>query len=101
MPSDQGKLRSVFIAMAVLLLASAVTIFYAGHRAISANEQIVARQAAIDDLQSLFSTIQDAETGQRGYLLTGEEIYLAPYESARRRVHGHMAKVRERVDGGL
>ena len=50
MPSDQGKLRSVFIAMAVLLLASAVTIFYAGHRAISANEQIVARQAAIDDL---------------------------------------------------
>lgn len=31
----------------------------------------------------LLSTIQDAETGQRGYLLTGNRAYLEPYESAR------------------
>ena len=34
------------------------------------------------NLQALFSTLQDAETGQRGFLITGDEAYLAPYERA-------------------
>jgi methyl-accepting chemotaxis protein len=33
-------------------------------------------------LADLLSTIKDAETGQRGFLLTGEERYLAPYSAA-------------------
>ncbi|MDP3366040.1 MAG: diguanylate cyclase, partial [Pseudomonas sp.] len=33
-------------------------------------------------LSSLLSILQDAEIGQRGYLLTGNEQYLAPYERA-------------------
>jgi CHASE3 domain sensor protein len=28
------------------------------------------------------TAIRDAETGQRGYLLTGEESYLLPYQEA-------------------
>ncbi|WP_238257603.1 CHASE3 domain-containing protein, partial [Methylobacterium gnaphalii] len=34
------------------------------------------------EIVSLFSGLQDAETGQRGYLLTGDEGYLAPYNAA-------------------
>jgi len=34
------------------------------------------------ELMQLLSTIQDAETGQRGYLLTNNEQYLEPYKSA-------------------
>ncbi len=34
-------------------------------------------------LSDLISTLTDAETGQRGYLLTGDEHYLAPYAAAR------------------
>ena len=33
-------------------------------------------------LSSVFSELQDAETGQRGFLLTGEASYLKPYEAA-------------------
>jgi adenylate cyclase len=39
-------------------------------------------------LSNVLSDFQDAETGQRGYLLTGQPDYLAPYESAIRRVDG-------------
>src|SRR5262245_35951584 len=35
---------------------------------------------AIETAKSLLSAVQDAETGQRGYLLTGEESYLEPYD---------------------
>ena len=34
-------------------------------------------------LEALLSTLKDAETGQRGFLLTGEEAYLAPYTDAK------------------
>ena len=33
-------------------------------------------------LEQLISTVQDAETGQRGFLLTGEDHYLDPYHDA-------------------
>jgi two-component system cell cycle sensor histidine kinase/response regulator CckA len=35
-----------------------------------------------DQVQRLLSLLKDAETGQRGYLLTGDERYLAPYTAA-------------------
>jgi methyl-accepting chemotaxis protein len=33
----------------------------------------------IETLTKVMSALQDAETGQRGYVITGEESYLAPY----------------------
>lgn len=33
-------------------------------------------------IQSLFSLLQDAETGQRGYIITGDERFLQPYDQA-------------------
>ncbi len=33
-------------------------------------------------LRSLLAEVQDAETGQRGYLLTGDDAYLQPYTTA-------------------
>ena len=42
-------------------------------------------------LQDVFSLLQDAETGQRGYLLTGQEQYLAPYEAATASIGPRMA----------
>ncbi|MGV7242126.1 CHASE3 domain-containing protein [Caballeronia sp. M23-90] len=33
-------------------------------------------------LERLLSLLRDAETGQRGYLITGREEYLAPYVDA-------------------
>lgn len=38
---------------------------------------------SIDQVERIMSSAKDAETGNRGYLITGEEKYLAPYLSAR------------------
>jgi PAS domain S-box-containing protein len=48
----------------------------------------------LNSVQRFFSTVQDAETGQRGYLLTGEEKYLAPYYQAIQLASGEMAKLK-------
>jgi PAS domain S-box-containing protein len=41
-------------------------------------QRLQVRQLLLD-AKNLFSALQDAETGQRGYLLTGDESYLEPY----------------------
>src|SRR5215471_21591962 len=37
-------------------------------------------------VESLLSLLKDAETGQRAFLLTGNDEYLAPYEAAVARI---------------
>jgi CHASE3 domain sensor protein len=48
----------------------------------AANEQLGETYQAIDEINLLLSNLKDAETGQRGYLLTSDESYLTPYNSA-------------------
>lgn len=48
-------------------------------------------------LGKLLYTVQDAETGQRGYLLTGNKEFLAPYTSARRDIASQLERLRSLV----
>jgi methyl-accepting chemotaxis protein len=51
--------------------------------------------AAIDRLSELILTIEDAETGQRGFLLTGNEIYLEPYAAANSSIYKIVNQLRD------
>ena len=51
--------------------------------------------AVIAHVERLLSYMKDAETGQRGYLITGEDGYLAPYRFARTRVRDEQRTLRE------
>ena len=42
-------------------------------------------------VQSVFSLLQDAETGQRGYIITGDERFLEPYDEALTQLDAQMA----------
>ena len=50
--------------------------------------------SVVDGLQSLKAMLVDAETGQRGYLITGEEAYLEPYTAAQMSLPGALSTVR-------
>src|ERR1700722_5510354 len=49
----------------------------------------------IDQLSELTSALKDAETGQRGYLLTGNDTYLEPYRRANASVHNVTKQLRD------
>jgi PAS domain S-box-containing protein len=51
--------------------------------------------------ETLRSSIEDAESSQRGYLLTGEQRYLAPYNAALSSVIASQAKLRGLMAGNL
>ena len=51
-------------------------------RLLEANRWIGHTRSVLGELEAASSALKDAETGQRGYLLTGQESYLAPYTAA-------------------
>jgi CHASE3 domain sensor protein len=50
-----------------------------------------------NELTRLLSSLQDAETGQRGYLITGVDRYLAPYTSGAAAAEGNRKRVLQLV----
>ncbi|WP_294095914.1 response regulator [Sphingomonas sp.] len=52
--------------------------------------KVVHTHEVITELGTLLSAVQDAETGQRGFLLTGNNRYLEPYEDARARAEASL-----------
>ncbi|MDF3981685.1 response regulator [Luteibacter sp. PPL554] len=46
------------------------------------NAMVIRSQETVNALSDILASVQDAETGQRGFLLTGNERYLEPYRNA-------------------
>ena len=74
---------AVSLPLAVLVVIGLVLINEASFRsstnAVADMQEAQLTRGALNDLKQ---TILDAETGQRGYLLTGDERYLEPYNKA-------------------
>ncbi len=69
-------------AVLAFFLISGVIAYLNIERLRENNQKILHSHEVLIALDELFSTTQDAETGQRGYLLTGNDKYLEPYDSA-------------------
>ncbi|PVY90107.1 signal transduction histidine kinase [Acidovorax sp. 99] len=71
------------LPMALLAAMVLVGINETGHmRSQDAVEQLAQGLTTRSDVNKLLQSMLDAETGQRGYLLTGNETYLEPYDKA-------------------
>jgi PAS domain S-box-containing protein len=82
------------LAVAVLVVGAVLGIVNAGR--LAENERLVAHtHEVIAELEALLSTLKDAETGQRGYLLTEDENYLQPYDDALKRVQTIVTHLKE------
>lgn len=50
-------------------------------------------------IQRVFSLLQDAETGQRGYVITGDERFLEPYDQATEQLDDQMRALADLFEG--
>ena len=80
------------------IIASLAITVYAelGYRRLEyANQQMAVALEMQASLQETLALIVNAETGQRGYLLTGKEEYLAPYNAAVPKIDSAFGRLRE------
>ena len=82
------------MALALLILNAATS--YLNTLKLVENERWVSHtHQVLTELEATLSTLKDAETGQRGYLLTGEERYLEPYHSAIARINQQVVELQQ------
>ncbi len=76
----------LFTAALLVIVLDAFLFQYVIQSAEENSREMQADRVQLDKLVDVKDLLQDAETGQRGYLLTGREEYLAPYDIARTNV---------------
>lgn len=86
----------IFLALAGVLVIAIGILAYTSDAAFrSGIEQADVTREVVDRTNSLLSALKDAETGQRGFLLTGEDRYLGPYLQAQAQVAPDLDKLTE------
>jgi signal transduction histidine kinase/CHASE3 domain sensor protein/CheY-like chemotaxis protein len=88
---------SILAAMAIVLLVGTIGVldWLQFNSARQARSWVRHTDQVITTVDELAFAVRDAETGQRGYLLTGREEYLAPYRDALGRVSVLQDQVRQ------
>jgi methyl-accepting chemotaxis protein len=90
-----GRILAAGYALAaVVLLVVAAAGYWSIATLIANNQQVSHTHQVRRQLAELRSSLKDAETGQRGYLLTGAESYLEPYQTARPQIRSLYEEVR-------
>src|SRR5580698_8661850 len=101
-----GRLRKMRFAPALLFAAVPLTFLIAIAmfeltvaipEAQLTRAQTVATFQTSRDVTAVDETVQDAERGQRGFLITGREIYLEPYEHAKAVLPGVISQLRKAI----
>ena len=88
-PLPPGPFAGFLAAIVAVVLIAAFS--YSSLQAnAEAAEQVAHTLEVQRRLDALLSQVKDAETGQRGYLLTGQESYLDPYRNARVSIPGEL-----------
>ncbi|SCY49416.1 PAS domain S-box-containing protein [Nitrosospira sp. Nl5] len=78
-----GAPQIVMFCVSLLVVCAIALLSYRNIEAAKqASDQGKTAQSVRDASKDLLSMLKDAETGQRGYLLTGKEPYLEPYHNA-------------------
>jgi methyl-accepting chemotaxis protein len=89
------RLATGFGLAGLALLIIATTSYRATGGLVDNNAKVSHSHQVQDQLAGLVSQLKDAETGQRGYILTGEDSYLAPYRAALDQIPITLQKVRQ------
>lgn len=80
MKMDLKRSSSLYFLIIAIIGLINIVVFWFSQKESSENEALVIHTHEVIQLSTeLLSSIKDAETGQRGYLLTLNEEYLKPY----------------------
>jgi CheY-like chemotaxis protein len=83
-------------AFGLAILATIGTVSHNGtNQLVTTARQETHTYQVLAGLQEVLSLIKDAETGQRGFLLTGEQRYLEPYNAAVKSINQKIQNLRQ------
>src|SRR5713101_4576206 len=89
-----NKIAASFgVALTVLIVVGSVS-YDSTSRLIDSAGWVAHTHQVLNGFDQVLGLLKDAETGQRGFIVTGEERYLEPYNSAREALNRKLTEVR-------
>jgi PAS domain S-box-containing protein len=87
-----GKTTTLFYYLALIALVVVLVLFYSNTLKVRATGNLVDHtQEVLRKSDNILLDILNTETGQRGYILTGEVIFLEPYTNAQTTLSNNLA----------
>lgn len=84
-----------FAACAVVLLVVAIFSFKTSEKFVASNVLVNHSNQVLYEFEQILMTSVDAETGVRGYVITGDDKFLQPFASAKTKSTDLLARVKE------
>ena len=89
------QLQIVFSVSSLVLLLSLFASFFSMQKLISNSKWVNHTNEVLIEAESIISHVKDAETGQRGFLITLDELFLDPFKGAYEKVSNNFARLQE------
>src|SRR5206468_2003340 len=86
-----------FVAAAVLVAANSYVCYVNVGRLIGSDARVTRSRQMIMATDAVVASLVDAETGERGYLITGAPDYLRPYRETKGRIDAQLADLAKLV----
>src|SRR5438552_5670560 len=94
MSTEKKIVAGLVLALAVVIAKGSIA-YQSSLNLIETNRSTTRTYSILTELESIFSTLQDAEAGQRGYLITGDGGYLDSYNATATLISGQIAHIKE------
>ena len=88
------KILTGFIICTIILIGVAVFSFRNNEKFIESNEWVNHTHEVLYEFDQVLMGSVDAETGSRGFVITGNEAFLEPYSNAKDKIVEHLEKVK-------
>lgn len=79
----------------LLLIVSAIASYASIKGLLNSQREVAHTNAIISELENIISALKDAETGQRGFLLTSQDRFLEPYTGSLSRTYTSISEVKK------
>jgi methyl-accepting chemotaxis protein len=91
-----GRKIAAGFTLSFLLLLGIGAVAYRSIRALTSTSHLVTHtHQVLEHIAEVLSLAKDAETGQRGYVITGDEAFLEPYQSGSSGLQSVVKELRE------
>ncbi|HMJ70170.1 MAG TPA: response regulator [Cyclobacteriaceae bacterium] len=91
--SLERKILAGFIGCAVIMTAVAFYSFRNSAKLVDTNEWVNHTHEVLYEFEQVLAATVDAETGMRGYVISGQESFLEPFLDSKNRVQQHLVLV--------
>lgn len=88
------KILAGFIACTIILISVAIFSFRNSEKFVETSQWVNHTHEVINEFEQIFSSSLDIESSSRGFIITGNEVFLQPYNNAITRIGEHLDKVK-------